>query len=193
MAIITVMSQWARWRLKSPACLLDRLFRRKSKKTSKLRVSGICGGNSPVTGEFPAQRASYAENVFIWWRHHDDIDFVISRLCIIVGMLVKWHSFYAIRFRCYEHAHTVDGWCYVDNLITEQDWWSMANYTKRCSYVNPGEEQYMHIRQRHEHAFLNDSVLLAEYSDLITVWCKGCICIFITGYRRQGIRSLIHY
>ena len=29
--------------------------------TSKLRVSGLCAGNSPVTGEFPAQRASDAE------------------------------------------------------------------------------------------------------------------------------------
>ena len=27
-------------------------------------------GNSPGTGEFPAQMASYAENVSIWWRHH---------------------------------------------------------------------------------------------------------------------------
>ena len=27
-------------------------------------------GNPPVTGEFPAQIASYAENVSIWWRHH---------------------------------------------------------------------------------------------------------------------------
>ena len=26
--------------------------------------------NSPVTGEFPAQMASNAENVSIWWRHH---------------------------------------------------------------------------------------------------------------------------
>ena len=26
---------------------------------------------SPVTGEFPAQMASHAENIFIWWRHHD--------------------------------------------------------------------------------------------------------------------------
>ena len=25
---------------------------------------------APVIGEFPAQRASYAENVSIWWRHH---------------------------------------------------------------------------------------------------------------------------
>ena len=42
----------------------------RSKKTSKLRVTGLCAGNSPVTGEFPAQRASNAENVSIWWRHH---------------------------------------------------------------------------------------------------------------------------
>ena len=50
-------------------CLLSRLFRRRSKKTSKLRVTGLCSGNSPGTGEFPAQMASYAENVSIWWRH----------------------------------------------------------------------------------------------------------------------------
>ena len=30
--------------------------RRRSKKTSKLRVTGLCAENSPVTGEFPAQR-----------------------------------------------------------------------------------------------------------------------------------------
>ena len=51
-------------------CLLNRLFRRRSKKTSKLRVTGLCPGNSPGTGEFPAQMASNAENVTIWWRHH---------------------------------------------------------------------------------------------------------------------------
>ena len=51
-------------------CLLNRLFERRSKKTLKLRVTGLCAGNSPGTGEFPAQMASYAENVSIWWRHH---------------------------------------------------------------------------------------------------------------------------
>ena len=51
-------------------CLLNRLFRRRSKKPSKLRVTGLCAGNSPETGEFPAQMASNAENVSIWWRHH---------------------------------------------------------------------------------------------------------------------------
>ena len=55
-------------------CLLSRLFRRRSKKTSNLHVTGLCVGNSPVTGEFPAQRASNSENVSIWWRHHDPYD-----------------------------------------------------------------------------------------------------------------------
>ena len=39
-------------------CLLNRLFRRRYKKTWKLRVTGLCG-----------QMARNAENVFIWWRH----------------------------------------------------------------------------------------------------------------------------
>ena len=51
-------------------CLLRRLIRRTSKKTSKLCVTGLCAGNSPETGEFRAQMASNAENVSIWWRHH---------------------------------------------------------------------------------------------------------------------------
>ena len=51
-------------------CLLNRLFGCRSKKTSKLRVTGLCAGNSTETGEFPAQMASDAENVSIWWRHH---------------------------------------------------------------------------------------------------------------------------
>ena len=51
-------------------CLLNRLFRCRSNKTSKLRVTGLCEGNSPGTGEFPEQRASNAEKVFIRWRHH---------------------------------------------------------------------------------------------------------------------------
>ena len=52
-------------------CLLNGLFVRRSKKTSKLRVTGLCAGNSPGTVEFPAQMASHAENVSIWVRHHD--------------------------------------------------------------------------------------------------------------------------
>ena len=52
-------------------CLLNCLFRHRSKKTSKLRVPGHCAVNSPVTGEFPSQMTNKAENVSICWRHHD--------------------------------------------------------------------------------------------------------------------------
>ena len=51
-------------------CSLNHLFRHRSEKTSKLRVTGLCAENSPVTGEFPAQRSSNAEDISIWWRHH---------------------------------------------------------------------------------------------------------------------------
>ena len=50
-------------------CLLNHLFGRRLRKTSKLRVTGLCEGNSPGTGEFPAQMASNAGNFSIWWRH----------------------------------------------------------------------------------------------------------------------------
>ena len=69
-------------------CLLNRLFRRRSKKTPKLRVTGLCEGNSPGTGEFPAQMASNAENVSIWWRHGSVISFHI--------LLRIWLSIHAV-------------------------------------------------------------------------------------------------
>ena len=60
------------------------LFRRRSKKASKLRrVTGLCDGNSPVTGEFPTQRASNVENVSIF--PFDDV--IIRKGCLWV------HSF----------------------------------------------------------------------------------------------------
>ena len=54
------------WNHQPHDCLLNCLLRRRSKKTPKLRVTGLCAGNSPGTGEFPTQMASYAENVSIW-------------------------------------------------------------------------------------------------------------------------------
>ena len=53
-------------------CVLNRLFRRRSKNTSKLCVTGLWGWNSKITSELSAQWASYAENVSIWWRHQGE-------------------------------------------------------------------------------------------------------------------------
>ena len=53
-------------------CLLNRLFRRKSKKTLKFRVTGHLCGEFTVRQCIPAKMASNAENVSIWWRHHGE-------------------------------------------------------------------------------------------------------------------------
>ena len=74
----------------SHGCLPKRLFRRRSKKTLKLRVTGLCVGNLPVTGEFPAQRASNAENVSIWWRHHVWRYFLWSFVAIVCVCVWVW-------------------------------------------------------------------------------------------------------
>ena len=65
--------------------LPNRLCKGTSKKTSKLRVTGLCAGNSPETGEFLDKRASNAEYVSIRWR-----DYVNSK-----GDLATWK-----RLRC---------------------------------------------------------------------------------------------
>ena len=42
-------------------------------------ASLVCAGNSPGTGEFPAQLASNAENVFIWWRLHVQVTHICQQ------------------------------------------------------------------------------------------------------------------
>ena len=69
-------------------CSLNRVFRHRSKKTSKLRVTGLCKGNSPVTSEFHAQMTSNAENFSIWWRHHDQFMWNINSFS---SVLLRWH------------------------------------------------------------------------------------------------------
>ena len=74
-------------------CLLNCLFRRRSKKTSKLRVTGLCEGNSPVTGEFLAQKASNTENVSISWRHLGSITSAMTVMTKFVPDVYMWLAF----------------------------------------------------------------------------------------------------
>ena len=92
-------------------CLVNRLFRRRSKITSKLRVTGLCVGNSPMTGEFPAQMASYAETVSIWWRH------LVYDLCMLFVPCCR--DFVTVGF-----IHVLPSWmrvcgCGINKLIAD--------------------------------------------------------------------------
>ena len=77
-------------------CLLNRLFRCWLKKTPKLRVTGLCAGNSPGTGEFPAQMARNAENVSTSWHQHKEFGWIwLNRWHVSVrnydSMMMSWH------------------------------------------------------------------------------------------------------
>ena len=85
-------------------CLHNCLYRRRSKKTARFGVTGFCKGNPPVTGGFPSQRTSNAENVFDWWRHHARLDsprktykgrcfnYWLSSLLLLLLLLQYWTS-----------------------------------------------------------------------------------------------------
>ena len=116
-------------------CLLKRLFRRRSKKTSKLCVTGLCAGNSPGTGEFPAQMASNAEHVSIWWRHHD------------IHASAKWVTIYSSNILTPDR-HQFITWMNTDLSLSELRETNFSNLNKietfyftKCNYrfVN---EQY---------------------------------------------------
>ena len=49
--------------------------------SQRTRVTGLYAWNSPVTGEFPAQKSNNVENVSIWWLHHDFIKAGPKQVC----------------------------------------------------------------------------------------------------------------
>ena len=107
-------------------CSLNSLFGRRSKKTSKFRVTGLCAGNSPGTGEFPAQMASNAENVSIWWRHHG---------CRKIGYPSETHL--QMRSRGTSFAHNVViGWRIDLKCCTEHGSTTHCKFSKRFDNWN---------------------------------------------------------
>ena len=104
-------------------CLLECLFRRRSTKTSKLPATGLYGGDSPVTGEFPAQSASNTENVSIWWRHH--------------GLPSPWGiiCFFTVRTITVSHYNNV----IMDTIVSQ-----ITSLTIAYSTVYSGADQRKH-------------------------------------------------
>ena len=47
-----------------PQLFTHLLFSHRWEKTSKLRVTGLCMGNSPVTGEFPCKKGQWCRKCF---------------------------------------------------------------------------------------------------------------------------------
>ena len=79
-------------------CLLNRLFRRRSKKTSKLRVTGLCVGNSPH--KWPVTRKMFPfDDVIMGCLVAEQLQLLGSHVCKIISaiqgyipiFLLFWH------------------------------------------------------------------------------------------------------
>ena len=128
-------------------CLLNRLFTRRSKKTSKLRVTGLCAGKSSVTGEFPAQMASNAEKCFhsmtsSWLYHCLRSNWlspaaIYTRALFVIGLAYILFRWLPLLFKSMRHFSQYSN--YFIHLI-----W-VALYT-RLSYWGPNKSLWVGLR-----------------------------------------------
>ena len=91
-------------------CLLHRLFGCRSKKTSKLRVTGLCAGNHRGPVNSP-QMASNAKNVSIWWRHHGTVP---------VSQVLNSYSWFLWIYAMFRKMSLITGlikWIYFDSML----------------------------------------------------------------------------
>ena len=91
-------------------CLLNHLFRSRSKKTSKFRDTGLCAGNSPLTGEFPHKwpvtRKMFPFDdviMFIWW---------IKKITLVFSILPQhWHAVGYLHYWQWRHCIELKNIC----------------------------------------------------------------------------------
>ena len=101
------------------------------KKTSKLRVIGLCEGTQPVTGGFPSQRAGNAENVSIWWRHYDNNVYLQALLASsFSSSAIRFSSSLNSRLNARVSISTIFSW-------KENSEWKYRVKAKTCPGFNP--------------------------------------------------------
>ena len=142
-------------------CLPNRLFRRRSKKTSKLRVTGLCEGNSPVTGEFPAQRTSNADDVSIWLCHHQGVSHISEPTNSASSKSVL--SIHLLRaIRCYKRQ------CYNETWLWYECRWSKWVHRKDRLFTSK-----ITRKNRYEHCTF-DFVLIPGFRVIIRHKIQTC-------------------
>ena len=138
------------------------LFRRRSKKTSKLRLTGLCVGNSPVTGEFRAQMARIAENVSIWWCDHDDVTVGLPMLSLtwVVGAgeaIIGMHYYF---FAVCRNRGTIDQQL---DVVGQPDNVTLKNSNLQCHHVTGNSNICSTDGSCKQHRKHQGSTLLALY------------------------------
>ena len=120
-------------------CIFNRLFGRRSKKISKLRVTSLWEGNSPVTDEFPAQKASNAVNVSILMTS----SYISYKLCgralcyfkLLVRGISNWKMQFSIVFYLLVSSYLALRWIQWDliTLVQAKAWCRQSSrYLSQC-------------------------------------------------------------
>ena len=84
-------------------CLLKRLFRRRSKKISKVRVTGLCEGNSPHIG--PVTRKMFP---------FDDVI-----ICVLIIFVIPLHALFVTQPRHISLTECYTAMCYMLHAIND--------------------------------------------------------------------------
>ena len=127
----------------------QRLIQVQMKKTSKLRITEFYEGNSTVTGEFPAQRASNVENVFVWWYHNSS-----------QTILVKWGPDVLWWRNSLDHLSIITGLLY-----------ELRNGSSYSGNLSWSQASAAHLHIRHPEIKSTGARSWMSCSDLIG--CKG--------------------
>ena len=122
-------------------CLLNRLFRRKSKKTSKLHVTGLCAGNSPVNG---GQFQLFHSNVY----KSNSAGYIELR----INAPNSWYhklNFILLYLRAHANNHlvSVSVWTFIHVHMYEYIWGALWWRTNRITmYVcKPWSQNYYNV------------------------------------------------
>ena len=129
---------------------LNHLFRCRSKKTSKLSITSLCAGNSPVTGEFPAQRASNVENVSIRWRHHQYLQVSCALFCF--QNLVRFNFVYVFMWFIYPYHSGLLHWHWGNHMIAPvpvKELWKICVITNCVYHHNISSKNVCHSLRPH--------------------------------------------
>ena len=90
-------------------CLLNRLFRRRSKKTSKLRVTGLCVGNSPgpvnSPHKGPVTRKMFPFDDVIMKPQHNKAQENLAHITYTLYVVISIYVWITVRPVCNDHFY----------------------------------------------------------------------------------------
>ena len=147
-------------------CLLSLLFGLRSKKTSKLRVTGLCTGNSPGPVNSP-HKGPVTRKMF-------PFDDVIMRYIIGVMLPFSW------RFTSRSH----------DVYLEYHDYWSRS---RLLQFITTPFRQYMTQEHGFISGYWSSLVSISHWLDAINFYWSQCIDIIFLSHAAPPKPHLFNY